>query len=71
MNTLRLAFIDPIELELGDATVNVGDRVEFSGYVDVIRGNLVEITALGMDEPQLIPGTRTATITVTKIEFPA
>jgi hypothetical protein len=69
MKTMQLASIDLIEIDLGSAIVNVGDRVEITGIVDMIRGNLVEITGLGMTEPQLITGRRTATLTVTKIEF--
>lgn len=69
MNTIRLANIDPIEIDLGTIQVKPGDRVEIRGTIDIIRGNLVEITALGMDEPQLITGRRTATITVTAVEI--
>lgn len=67
MSTLRLANIGDIELILGDADLKPGDRIEIRGMVDVIRGNLVEITALGMTEPQLVTGERTATICVTTV----
>lgn len=65
---IRLANIGDVELVLGDADLKPGDRIEIRGTVDVIRGNLVEITALGMCEPRLITGERTATISVTAVE---
>ena len=68
MSTLRLANIGDIEIDCDDVDLKPGDRIEIRGTVDVIRGNLVEVTALGMNEPKLIPGKRTATVFVTKID---
>ena len=65
---IRLANIGDVELVLGDADLKIGDRIEIRGTVDVIRGNLVEITTYGMVEPRLITGERTATICVTAVE---
>jgi hypothetical protein len=65
---IRLANIDPIEIDLGDIDLKVGNRVEIHGTVDIIKGNLVEITTYGMTEPRVITGARTATLCITSIE---
>jgi hypothetical protein len=65
---MRLAVIDPIEIDLADIELAVGDRVEIHGTVDIIKGNLVEITTYGMTEPRMITGARTATLCITSIE---